>query len=318
MFAVLVGLLGLLGSAGCGDDGGSSSSEPAKDAAVEAGKSDAKVTNVHDTGVTKPPTDGGGVPSTNPALDAIAGRYLMRWDTFGTGSTLGVSIRSRVSVLIVTELMVDGDHLTATEQICNQSAKQKCLSGCNTATTTVDKRVIDNFLHQRQFTREYTLGSDGRAITAGLSTAELGYDGDGPLPTSSSDPSVWDVITDQNPREGMLTSLLVTNVGFGGMIKCDVYGVQKFVTKFSGTLGGSASAPTFPSMVLTFTTDTAAGRLGSTNPTCDAAGDSPLDNSTVQLVRYGDGDDNFWNCYGDSVFDAQLPATADSVIDANP
>ncbi|MDB4975809.1 MAG: hypothetical protein JWN48_4150, partial [Myxococcaceae bacterium] len=281
-----------------------------------------KVSSVPDTG-TKPARDAD-VSSSNPALDAIAGRYLMRWDTFGTANSgigpLKVAIRSRVSLLFVTELVVEGDHLKATERLCNQTAKQKCEpQSCDSSSTVVDPRVIEGFLHKTTFTRDYVLGGDGRAITGGESTATLGYDGAGSIPTSSSDSKVWDVIPDKSPREGMLTSIKIVNVGnLGGPpIMCDVYGVQKFVTKFEGTLGGSSAAPTFPNMPLIFTPETAAGRLGSTNAACDAAGDSPLDKATVQLVRHGDSDgDAFWDCYGDDVFEQKIPATADDVIDA--
>ncbi|MDB4972112.1 MAG: hypothetical protein JWN48_453, partial [Myxococcaceae bacterium] len=191
--ATLALTVGLLGGLGCGgDDASAPEPAPKPDAAVDAGKPDAKVSSVPDTG-TKPARDAD-VSSGNPALDALAGRYLMRWDTFGTGVTgigpVTISIRSRVSFLFVTELSVEGDHLKATERLCNQTAKQKCLMGCETATTVVDQRVVDNFLHKTVFSREYTLGSDGKALTAGESIAALGYDGTGDLPTSSSDSKV--------------------------------------------------------------------------------------------------------------------------------
>lgn len=321
LISVLAGLSGVPGCGGDGDDlpASSRSSSPDRDAGKV--KPDAKASSVPDTGASPRP-EAGVEPQTNTALDALAGRYLMRFDTFGTATTglppLVVSIRSRVSLLFVTELVVDGDKLRATERLCQQTAKQKCLDDtCGTASTVVDPRVAENFLRKTQFTREYALSADGKSIAAGESIAALGYVGDGPLPTSSGDQSVWDVDTSKGPREGMLTKLSVTNVGLGGSISCEVYGVQKFVTKFSGALVGSASQPAFPTMELEFGAASAAGTLGSTSAACDAAGDSPLDRATVQLVRHGaDDDDEFWDCYDVDVFEAELPAPPDDVIDA--
>jgi hypothetical protein len=262
--------------------------------------------------------DGAATPDAsapaNAALDGLAGRYLMRWDTVGTASSefasVQVQIRSRLSTLLVAELKVTDGKLTSVERVCTQTAAQTCSKNCDGASTVIDPRVISDFLPTRQQSREFTLSADG-TFTAGRSVAQLGYDDPNPdaaEPTAPDDPRIWDVIPGGD-REGFLSKVTVS--AFGIPFECQTYGTQKFVTSFAGKLGGSVSAPQIPQMELDLG-DSNALVLGSDNPACASQKvDVPVDIKNARMVRYGDAlaEDAFWKCPEPSVFDAMLPGT---------
>jgi hypothetical protein len=262
-----------------------------------------------------PPRPDAGPSSVN--LEALAGRYLMRWDVLGTAKSnfLGgeMRIRSRLSTLVVAELKVEGNKLVSEERVCTQIAAQKCESICDTARTVVDPRTIEDFLKKKKQTREFTVSGDG-TFTAERSVAQLGYDDedlDGEVPTSSDDERVWDVEAG-DPREGFLTSITVKALGLGPT--CQAFGTQKYVSSFSGKLGGSDDAPTLPTIMALDLLDSAAATLGSSDATCNEQAmmaESPIDEANARMVRYGDdlSEDAFWACPADSVFNEKMPGS---------
>jgi hypothetical protein len=304
-------MLGLmLALAGCGDEESPTPDDPDKaDASKDAGR-DGRVSE-RDTG----PKDAG---PADPKLEPLAGRYLLRLDTLGTAmspSPLGGSlrIRSRVSNLIVAELSVEGDHLVGKERVCTQAVEQRCDEGCATASTVVDSRTISGFLLKQFQQREYTLSGDG-TFTGGRSVATLGYTGDvdAPSPSSPDDKRIWDVDPSTPLLEGFLTKLKLTVQGVPIGVECLAYGTQKFVSAFSGKLGGTGSAPEFPEMPVDLD-GSEANALGASSMACNSDGvETPIDESNARMVRYGDelSDDAFWNCPTAAVFDKELPPTA--------
>jgi predicted small lipoprotein YifL len=292
---------GLCSIAACGSDGGADG-PPAttKDAAPPVAVSDAGTTPVVDAHVEA------GV--SNSSLAALAGSYLLRFDTYGTSSAGTLAIRSRVSLLWVTKLTVEGDHLAATERLCTQTTQQACKMGCTSASTVIDPKVISMFLPTRKFARTYTLAGDG-TFSGERATALLGYDdpANGALPTTSDDVRVWDVVAG-SPREGMLTSLDI-NTGVVDVM-CQVYGVQKLVSAFTGTLLGTSPKPTFASLTLSLDGSDAAALGFEGNPLCNGAAgaDFPLERAVARIVRYDAG--GALDCSDLSDFDKLLPADA--------
>jgi hypothetical protein len=296
-----------------GDDGDSGSDDTNKpdaskkpDGGKDAGK-DAGGPTVPDTGAK------GDASSGNPKLDALAGRYLIRMDVLGIASSPGpltgeIKIASRVSTMVVAELSVDGDHLTANERVCTQDVKQECRDLCTNASTTVDQRVIDNFLLKRNQHRKYTLAEDG-TFSGEQSAAQLGYDDpdeSAHAPTDPGDERIWDVDSSNDVREGFMTKLSVT---LGVTVNCDAYAVQKYITSFSGTLGGTDDKPEIPQMDLVL--DGAEGNaLGSSSTACNTKNaSSPVMSANVRMVRYGDdlSDSEFWGCPSVDTFDEKMP-----------
>ena len=263
--------------------------------------SDGGTSPAPDTGV-----DSGG--SGTSSLDALAGSYLLRFDTFGTSSAGTLAIRSRVSLLWVTKLTVEGDHLAATERLCTQTTQQVCKMGCTSASTVVDPKVIATFLPPRKFARTYTLAADG-TFSGQRATALLGYDepASGAVPATTDDARVWDVVSG-SPREGMLTSLSI-NTGVVEVM-CQVYGVQKLVSAFSGLLQGTSPKPTFASLTLNLDGSDAAALGFEGNPLCNgaASADFPLERAVARMVRYDAG--GALDCSDLSDFDKLLPADA--------
>lgn len=296
--------VGLSCTAACGSDGGGDTpSATTQDAASPAATYD---------GGTKPPADAGvdsGGGSTS-SLAPLAGNYLLRFDTFGTSSSGTLEISSRVSLLWVTKLTVEGDHLAASERLCTQTTQQVCKMGCTSASTVIDPKVISMFLPTRKFSRTYKLASDG-TFSGEQATALLGYDdpANGAMPTRSDDMRVWDVVSG-NPREGVLTSLSVNVGGVVGDVMCQVYGVQKLVSAFKGTLQGTPSKPTFPSMTLALDGSDAAvlGYDGNALCSATAGANFPLDRAIARMVRYDAG--AALDCSDLSDFDRLLPADA--------
>ncbi len=312
-----------LSLAACGDDSGGGEPEPTKDAGnnkTDSGTRNDASTPRDDGGPTIPDSGQRDASSGDPKLDALAGRYMMRWDVVGTASSktpLGdpLTIRSRLSTLVIAELSVRDGKLMSNERVCTQVADQKCKEGCTKATTVVDSRTINNFLIKKNQTREFTLGGD--TLTAGHSVAQLGYD-DADLetaaPTSNSDQRVWDVDPSTPAREGFLTKISATvTTPLGGVpYFCDAFGTQKFVSTFSATLGSDGK--------LSFEPDnlnldgSQAPVLGSSDPNCDSQAMmamTPIDKHDAYMVRYGDdlSADVFWACPSNSEFDKALPPT---------
>ncbi|MET0286012.1 MAG: hypothetical protein ABW352_16130 [Polyangiales bacterium] len=257
--------------------------------------------------------------SGNEKLDALKGRYVMRWDVVGTATSTSplsggpLAIRSRLSTLVIAELSVDGDKLVSTERICTQVAQQKCKDGCTSATTTVDTRTI-GILKTKNQKREFTL--DGDTLTGEYSIAQLGYDDedlDTPAPTSNTDERVWNIDSSTPAREGFLTKVSVTLTGVPLPIACNAFGTQKFVSKFTATVGDEGA--------LTFSGDnnldlepSEAPALGSDVQACDdqaSMAKTPIEKSTARMARYGDdlSDEAFWACPAESVFNSELPPT---------
>lgn len=293
--ASLVLLAGLIGcsSDGEGDDD-DSNNEP------DAGAQDARIPRP-DTGI-KPSDTGVGTAS---ALDALAGRYLMRFDAFGVASSSGIlDINSRASFLITAEVEVAGDKLVATERFCHQTALQECDKGCEKAGTVVDARVIEK-LQSRTFKREYTV--DGASFVAEPSAAQLGYDDpkDTPIPTSSTDKRVWDIM-EGGAREGFLSTLKLEGLPpLGGMISCEIYGAQRVVSTFQGELARSGESLSFPTGAKTL--DLSMGqlqRLGANMPLCETQGEAPIDRATVSIVPDKRSSDD---CPSVDEFDTALP-----------
>ena len=289
-----------------GSDGGSDAPpEPTHDAATPVASTDAGSDPVVDAAVDARVDSGGGAAVS---LDALAGNYLLRFDTYGTSSAATLAIRSRVSLLWVTKLTVEGDHLAATERLCTQTTQQVCKIGCTTASTVVDPKVIATFLPPRKFARTYTLAADG-TFSGQRATALLGYDdpADGALPTTTGDMRAWDVIAG-NPHEGMLTSLSI-NTGVVD-IMCQVYGVQKLVSAFTGRLMGVSPKPTFGTLALMLDGSDAAALGFEGNPLCSGAAgaDFPLERAVARIVRYDAG--GALDCSDLSDFDKLLPADA--------
>ncbi|HEX5658144.1 MAG TPA: hypothetical protein VFX59_13160, partial [Polyangiales bacterium] len=232
----------------CGGEDGPSDTDGTSDAEKDAGdtkrdssRPDAGTPIKDDGGPTVP--NKSDASSDDPKLNALAGRYLMRWDVLGTATSpnpLGeLKIRSRLSTLVVAELAVKDGRLVSTERICTQVAAQKCLENtCSKANTTVDERTINNFLLKRTQERAWSLAADG-TVTGAESTALLGYDDEDPnasLPTENTDERVWDVDTSNSVNEGFLTRISVT---LGIPINCTAYGTQKYVSILKGKLDGS-------------------------------------------------------------------------------
>ena len=296
----LVSLTGLLSAAACGG-GGAEPPDETKDASTPA--PDAKVI------VTGAP-DAQPDPAPKVTLDTLAGKYLLRFDSVGTTSSgTALAVRSRVSLLWLTELKVDGAKLKASERLCTQVTTQMCKTGCATSSTVIDPKVISDFFPKKSFERTYTLGDDG-TFTGEAATAPLGYDdsGSGALPTMPSDSRLWDVLPGGD-REGVLTSLTLTGVGVPliNNVQCQVYGVQKLVSRFHGTLQGSALKPTIPSMPLDLS-----GSDGNTvgftgDPLCSATSgaSSPVESGSVRMVRYDSGP--ALDCKDLTDFDKLLP-----------
>lgn len=313
LFAVLTGLSACgSDSAGSGDDDDDDGSKPV----VDAGAEDAR-TPVADTG-TKPVVDSG-TPTTGDTatLNALAGRYLLRFDNFGTteASPEGLAgfkftVRSRVSLLVTAELTVDGGKLVAKERFCDQTVLQRCDTGCSASTTVVDPKAISDFLVKRTFAREYTVS--GTSFTAGHSVATLGYDepGTGAMPTSGTDSRVWDVVKG-DPREGLLTQLTVT-LPLLNPIECKVYGVQKVDTAFAGTLQGTGDAAKFPtSEIIPDLSKSDGVTLGASDPLCSAQDvSSPLEKYNLRILRVGNAGGDTWSCPATAEFDTKLPGGA--------
>lgn len=302
--AVLVGLTA------CGDDP-AEPGEPIPEVDAGAKPEDARVT---DTG-TKPVDTGTATPGENATLTALAGRYLVRFDNFGTAVSSGFTIRSRVSVLVAAELAVDGAQLTARERVCNQTVLQECkASSCQASTTVVDAKAVGDFMVKRTFARLYTVA--GANFSAGKAVYALGYDdpADGNAPDGPTDARVWDVIKGAEPREGLLTKVTVTAAPLPP-ISCNVYGTQKFVSQFSGALSGSGASASFPAAALEpVLNGSDANQLGSDNPLCAPAQEPTAtdESASVRFARFGDalGKGETWDCPSNAEFDSKLPGGA--------
>jgi hypothetical protein len=300
----------------CGDDP-ADGDKPSP--TVDAGAQDAR-TVAPDTGTdsgTKPVVDSGPPSASDTAtLNALAGRYLLRFDNFGTteaspGGLANFKVRSRVSMLVTAELTVDGGKLVATERFCDQTVLQRCEEGCTASTTVVDAKALSDFLVKRTFAREYTVS--GTSFTAGHSVATLGYDetGTGAMPTSGTDTRVWDVVKG-DPREGLLTQLTVTLPSPLPAISCKVYGVQKVDTAFAGTLQGTGASASFPTAAIVPDLSNSDGvTLGADNTLCSAQDvSSPLEKYNLRILRVGNAGGDTWSCPASSEFDTKLPGGA--------
>jgi hypothetical protein len=295
----------LLGLLACGGDPAEEPTEPEPDASVA--RPDAKVPDK-----PKPKPDAGADvgPAPEVMLESLAGKYLLRFDTFGTTTAPSLRIKSRASQLWVVELSVDGDKLKSTERLCTQVSKQTCEMGCTGAETVIDPKVITDFMQERTFERTYTLDEDG-TFTGERSTVLLGYDdpADGPIPTKDNkdDPRIWD-IEPGSPREGLLTSVTIQGNTLLGNVTCTVFGAQKFVSTFRGVLQGTADKPVFPSMTLELG-GSGGKTLGTTGGlACNGASsaESPVTSAFAHLVRYDEGP--ALDCGDLAAFDELLPA----------
>lgn len=307
--ALFTGLLG------CGDDPADSNDDPSPTVDAGSGSEDARAPAA-DTG-TRPVVDGGTPgPGDTATLNALAGRYLLRFDNFGTteampGGLATFKVRSRVSMLVAAELSVEGGKLVSKERFCDQTVLQRCEEGCTASATVVDPRAISDFLVKRTFTREYTVS--GSSFTAGHSVATLGYDepGTGAMPTSGTDSRVWDVVKG-DPREGLLTQLTVTLPAPLPAISCKVYGVQKVDTAFAGAIQGTGASATFPTSEIVPDLSKSDGvTLGADNSLCSAQDvSSPLEKYNLRILRVGNAGGDTWSCPPTAEFDTKLPGGA--------
>jgi hypothetical protein len=240
------------------DDDADDDDEPVEDAG--RAPRDAKVVPRPDTGPARPPSDGGGGPATRvdgevpapsgDALEALAGRYLMRMDLYSTVMTTRLprlTLKNRVSNLLMVDLVVDGDGLVGTEIMCDQTYEHDCVLGCETWKTALDPAVVDDFFGdpKRAVTRPYTFNKATGELRGAETTMALGFDdreGQSALPRAGevSDPRLWKI----SAGVGMYTRFdaAVLVAGRTTSVTCQVETVQRFPNSFAGKVAGSTPA----------------------------------------------------------------------------
>lgn len=231
--------------------------------------------------------EGGGNPD-DARLQALAGQYLMRMDMLSTASVqvlpaVRVGTRNRISYLLVTEIYVEAGQLKSNERLCHQLFAHTCTEGCSTLSTTTYPAVTDKLVEAPFSQRSYALTATD--LTGNTLRMNLGFDASSneALPTSSSDARVWDIVSGNGDREGMMARL--DSKGLFS-VSCDVYSVQSFVSKITGKLGGTSSAPTLVGQ--TFKLDTSgadAKSLGASDSKCTDDGKNPPTQGE-QTVRF--------------------------------
>jgi hypothetical protein len=246
------------------------------------------------------PVDAGPVDVLNPDAGnltaeqarqlALAGDYLVRADLFdtATASRFGatVTVRSRASVMMLMRVDVSQSAgLVATERFCWQTYKLTCTSGCtdNTPVTTVDPASYVP-MWGKTVARSLTLAPSSLAITGAASVHAVGYDGsqDDALP-SAGDPRVYALA---GGGQGFRTESSI-RVLLVGPKNCTSDGVTRYATSFSGTLGGSADAPTFAGGTYTLDRSAVDGRqlAYGDNPDCRDDGSAASSQTKAPVLR---------------------------------
>lgn len=254
-------------------------------------------------------------------LRQLAGRYFVRMDmrSVATMNTPVGPARVRVltSHLIVTGLSVTTENtLRAGEQLCHQTFAIACEEGCSVASMRLRPEVTQGQLIGYSVAREYQLepGLAAIKLIGGRHEMHLGFEGrsNANLPTSTDDTRVWLNDTGVTFREGMWLSLEAQSDSSAAPAQCELYTVQKFVTRFEGELLGTRDAPLLDGADFDLdTAETASGVIGASTALC-AGPPQPAGSAGQARVRFARSPSSisegaFWACPSIATWEAVLP-----------
>jgi hypothetical protein len=220
-------------------------------------------------------------------LKKLEGNYFMRMDMLSQSmvkaSVVQVETSNRISHLLVTKLVANGEQLSGHERMCYQTYQHGCDDGCSTLTTQMHPGVTKLFVDMGYIERQYSFA--GSTLSTEPQQMLFGFEGktNKSLPTSTSDARVWDPISG-GVHEGLLMKLVST----GGLaqVNCNVYTVQDFTSEFSGPAASGADF-TLLNRSFELTTSGEAKTIGADRSTCQPSGS---DNGTTtdkgQTVRF--------------------------------
>lgn len=184
--------------------------------------------------------DGGiPVPADSPLAKA-AGYYWLRTDIEFTYSQQAgfqtLRVFNRASHFALTRLVPDGQVLKAPERTCHIFYQHECQAACSTFTTTVAPDATK--LYRAQLPpRVYTLTNNDTMFVTDAISLLLGWTGEADkMPTSLSDPTVWNASPNEADSKGFYVNVRAN--GLPQVVDCYYNTVERFTSSYSGSLKG--------------------------------------------------------------------------------
>jgi len=303
-----------------GDASGDADEDSSDDEGEDAGPSGEQGSRTPvprpDEGDEEPDAGAGSDDEAHP-LAALAGRYLMRVDMYSTNALpLGISIKNRVSDVMLVDFTVRDGKLLGIETFCAETYAHTCSGGgtSRSGSSCTMKTEVLAAVKQRvaqkpvQTTREYTFDKANGVLTGQTAAMALGFDEDGKtksVPADQGDGRVWKL----SGSSGFATKFEIQHPLLAA--SCTVDSVVRMKSRLSGKL--DKAEPTLDEGVAFTFEDmgTEIGVLGATGrPTTqcsvDALSQQDEPSSVRYVTRFKRLDDDVDACPSD--FDAQLPA----------
>jgi hypothetical protein len=224
----------------------------------------------------------------DPAVQAVAGRYLMRLDIFSIAllreSLVTADLPTRVSYLYITELQpsTDGHGLVGVERLCHQTFESSCSPSCSASSAALTASIQHLWRTNQQ--RSYRL--DGQQIVGEANAYRIGYDDPSETadpPGAANDARTWDNGNGFQVQASFTKGVLSAD--------CTARTTQRLSLSFSGTLGGTAAAPSLAGSraLQANVSATRTGDLGSEgDDSCpkNPRGVSSLDGGSRSVLRF--------------------------------
>jgi hypothetical protein len=240
--------------------------------------------NAGDAGAVSTPTSA----VVDSAVQAVAGRYLMRLDIFSTAmlreTLVTADLPTRVSYLYITELQpsTDGHGLVGVERLCHQTFESSCSPSCSAASAALTASIQHLWRTNQQ--RSYRL--DGQQIVGEANAYRIGYDDPSETadpPGAANDARTWDSGNGFQVHASFTKGVLSAD--------CTARTTQRLSLSFSGTLGGTAAAPSLAGSraLQANVSATRTGDLGSEgDDSCpkNPRGVSSLDGGSRSVLRF--------------------------------
>ncbi len=256
------------------------------------------------------PDGGMAIPVDSP-LAKVQGYYWLRTDIEFTykQTTQGVTLEvfNRASHMALTRLVADGTVLKAVERNCHIFYQHECKRSCSSFSTTVAAGAATLY-RALDLPRVYSLTNNNSMFSTDTASLLLGWTGPAdPLPSSLSDPSVWNASNDATSKGFYI------NVKTGGLpsspfspssLDCYYNTVERFTSAYSGPLkngsldGVNATLNTTGSKADTL--DTQGGGLCT-----PGTNNAPISRTTVRFASVPGGA-SFWTCPSLADFKAKL------------
>lgn len=181
--------------------------------------------------------DGGMPVSPDSPLAKAAGYYWLRTDIEFTYSQQAgfetLRVFNRASHFALTRLRPSGQVLTAVERTCHIFYQHECKAACSTFTTTVSPAAVK--LYRQDLPRVYTLTNNNTMFVTDENSLLLGWTGAADkMPTSLSDPTVWDASPEQADSKGFYVNVRAS--GLPQVVDCYYNTVERFTSSYSGSL----------------------------------------------------------------------------------